>query len=122
MAKIRCGFVSNSSSSSFIFKIKDNTDQTMNVKDVCSCCGSEIERTWSSIISMIDAYKSGYDCDDKETIPLNEDKYLNNEYINRDDLNQLYIVDVSRDNISRIEKIKDLDAQGQIEIIEEWGG
>ena len=81
--KIRSGFVSNSSSSSFIIHITDNSK-----KEPCSCCG----RGYDNPLEILNSMNSGYDC--TNFIPIlkacEEDEWLiswvnnNPEFIKND--------------------------------------
>ena len=115
--KIRTGFVSNSSSSSFIIRIVDDSD-----KEPCACCGRGYE---NNALEMLNAMAGSYDC--SEFIPIldacNESDWLT-KWVNENpdkingDIEDIYYGDISYHNHARSEF---LDKCESIEIIEDMG-
>ena len=100
--KVRVGFVSNSSSSSFIFKLNSSD------KEPCKCCGRPFGAS-TDAIDLLDGMMQEYDCSETETIqehidnnPLNSDwiqEVLEKEGIT--DYKDIYIVDIAYSNTGR---------------------
>ena len=113
--KIRTGFVSNSSSSSFIIRIVDDSD-----KEPCACCGRGYE---NNALEMLNALAVSYDC--SEFIPIldacNESDWLT-KWVNENpdkingDIEDIYYGDISYHNDGRLNFLRNSDS---IEIIED---
>ena len=118
--KIRKGFVSNSSSCSFIVKITDSSFEDFKTETICPCCGSKTTSVRNSVFNYIDSFIGFNSNDEKTTNLINEDEV--EDYKDRDDLNELFLIGVSNHNTDRIDAIDEMFTQGKLEFIDKLYG
>lgn len=114
--KIRKGFVSNSSSSSFVVKLKD-LPESVQKEMICPHCGSKYRHNFNTIFNYIDGL-CRY-AEDEITNNIFKETYLLDDYKDRDDLNQIFVIEVDRCNTERINAIYDEIDNGNLELIKE---
>ena len=116
--KIRTGFVSNSSSSSFIVKL-NKSPESIKREIICPCCGSKYNHHFNTIFNYIDNL-CGYR--DEKTGNILKEPYLLDDYKGREDLGRIFVIEVDRCNTERINAIQKEVDNGNLELIEEIPG
>lgn len=122
--KIRKGFVSNSSSCSFVVKVKNDADRETTFEDICPYCGNTYMRTRNHILDDIDNLKRGLSefADDVESQRLVDDyefmMEIYPEYKYREDLDKIYVIEVSRHNTRRYDLVNEYIKNGDLELLD----
>lgn len=117
--KVRTGFVSNSSSSSFIVKLNKSPD-SIKREIICPCCGSKYNHHFNTIFNYIDNL-CGYG-EDENTTNILKEPFVLEYYKNREDLGRIFIIEVDKNNFERRDAIYDEIENGNIELLEEIPG
>jgi hypothetical protein len=117
--KVRKGFVSNSSSSSFIVKLTESFEngvETVQREMICPCCGSKYRHHFNTVFNYIDGLC--YYEEDEKTASILKESYLLSDYKDREDLGRIFVIELDRCNTERRDAIYNEIDNGNLELIE----